>query len=189
MPSFGLVALIHILKYYYYLPSLIHPLTSIMALVSFSPISANTITCSTTTRQISHINTLHRANNAFGNFHPPIVPVIQTRQKQLLVVPISRATNSPEAAGGGGDGDGDGDGQDPRALETVLKLYSAIKNKNVRELSEIIGDECQCVCNLSPIIQPLRGKKVDLPTLIHFILNLLLITWFPSPRKEITWFF
>ncbi|KAK9935903.1 hypothetical protein M0R45_012776 [Rubus argutus] len=139
-----------------------------MALVP-SPISANTITYSSTTRQISHINTLHRANNAFGNFHPPIVPVIQTRQKQLLVVPISRATNSPEAAGGGGGGDGDGNGQDPRALETVLKLYSAIKNKNVRELSEIIGDECQCVCNLSPIIQPLRGKK----QVLDFFLSLI----------------
>lgn len=143
---------------------------SIMALVS-SPISTNTITY-TTTRQISHTNTFrHRNlkksranyNNTFGNFPPPIsgqpVPVIQTRQKQLLVVPILSARNSPEAAGG--DGDGDGEGQDPRALETVLKLFSAIKNKNVRELSEVIGDECQSVCNLSPFIQPLRGKKVD----------------------------
>lgn len=155
---------------------------SIMALVS-SPISTNTITY-TTTRQISHINTFHHRNlkksranynNAFGNFRPPIsgqpVPVIQTRQKQLLVVPILSARNSPEAAGG----DGDGEGQDPRALETVLKLYSAIKNKNVRELSEIIGDECQGVCNLSPFIQPLRGKKVDYVPCI-FILNILLIT-------------
>lgn len=138
-----------------------------MALVS-SPISTNTITYRTT-RQISHINTFHHRNlkksranynNAFGNFHPPIsgqpVPVIQTRQKQLLVVPILSARNSPEAAGGDGDGDGDGEGQDPRSLETVLKLYSAIKNKDVRELSEIIGDECQ-----SPFIQTLRGKKVD----------------------------
>lgn len=139
---------------------------SIMALVS-SPISTNTITYTTTTRQISHFHhrnlkkTRANYNNAFGNFRPPIsgqpVPVIQTRQKQLLVVPILSARNSPEAAGG----DGDGEGQDPRALETMLKLYSAIKNKNVRELSEIIGDECQSVCNLSPFIQPLRGKKVD----------------------------
>lgn len=46
------------------------------------------------------------------------------------------------------------------ALETVLKLYSAIKNQNLRELSDIIGDECRCVCNFFSFFQSFQGKKV-----------------------------
>ncbi|KAM1005264.1 hypothetical protein ACFX2C_005371 [Malus domestica] len=101
--------------------------------------------------------------NVFGNFYPPscdhrqpsihesIFP--KSKKRDFLLVPVSSARNS-----GGLPGDHQG-AEDPRALETVLKLYTAIKNKNIRELSEIIGDECQCVCNLFSVIQPLRGKK------------------------------
>ncbi|XP_021895180.1 uncharacterized protein LOC110812670 [Carica papaya] len=45
------------------------------------------------------------------------------------------------------------------ALETVLKFYIAIKNRNVCELSDIIGDECQCICNFISYLEPLQGKK------------------------------
>lgn len=55
---------------------------------------------------------------------------------------------------------GDHDQGDSGALETVLKLYTAIKNQNIHELSDIIDDECQCVCNFFSSFQPLQGKKV-----------------------------
>lgn len=49
---------------------------------------------------------------------------------------------------------------DPRAVEAVLKLYKAMKNKNFEELSDIIGEECLCVCNFISSFQPFRGKEV-----------------------------
>ena len=52
--------------------------------------------------------------------------------------------------------------EDSGALDTVLKLYSAIKNQNVRELSDIIDDECQCICNFFSSFQPLQGKEVHI---------------------------
>ncbi|KAK0597181.1 hypothetical protein LWI29_022667 [Acer saccharum] len=52
-----------------------------------------------------------------------------------------------------------GDQEAGRALETVLKFYSAIKNKNISELSDVIGDECRCVCNFFSFFQPFQGKK------------------------------
>ncbi|KAA8515596.1 hypothetical protein F0562_018793 [Nyssa sinensis] len=48
---------------------------------------------------------------------------------------------------------------DHRALETVLKLYAAIKKRNISEVSDIIGEECQCVCNFISTSQPFHGKK------------------------------
>lgn len=145
-----------------------------MALVSFHPFISQFCYCNSTniiTRITIHSGAVvHKnlnktaANNVVSaEFHPPSCsdgqPIIGTtsffssksrqRERGLLLVPLN-AKNSGLP----------GDEEDPRALETVLKLYSAIKNKNIRELSEIIGDECQCVCNFFSIFQPLRGKKV-----------------------------
>ncbi|KAL6207210.1 hypothetical protein ACLB2K_024454 [Fragaria x ananassa] len=150
---------------YYNLDSLI------MALVSFPIITNNIIYRNT--MQISHVHpayTIHeiskkiKANNASGNFHPPFSgqPLIQRRHKELLVVPLFCAKNSPEGEGGE-------DKQDPRTLEKLLKLYNAMKNKNLLELSEVVADEPECVGNLSPIIQTLRGKK----KVVDFLLNLI----------------
>ncbi|KAG8649176.1 hypothetical protein MANES_08G071000v8 [Manihot esculenta] len=49
--------------------------------------------------------------------------------------------------------------EDNQALEAVLKLYTAIKNKNIHELSNIIGDECRCVCNFFSFFQSFNGKQ------------------------------
>ncbi|XP_021679749.2 uncharacterized protein LOC110664392 isoform X2 [Hevea brasiliensis] len=49
--------------------------------------------------------------------------------------------------------------EDKLALETVLKLYTAIKNKNIHELSDIVGDECRCVCNFFSFFQSFNGKQ------------------------------
>ncbi|XP_051128480.1 uncharacterized protein LOC127249619 isoform X2 [Andrographis paniculata] len=45
------------------------------------------------------------------------------------------------------------------ATEVVLKLYEAIKNKNVNKLSDIIADECTCSSNIFSAFQIFRGKK------------------------------
>ncbi|KAJ7967787.1 Polyketide cyclase SnoaL-like domain-containing protein [Quillaja saponaria] len=49
--------------------------------------------------------------------------------------------------------------EDKQALDAVLKFYSAIKNKNISGLSDIIGDECRCECNFFSFFQAFQGKK------------------------------
>ncbi|XP_077229934.1 uncharacterized protein LOC143862752 isoform X1 [Tasmannia lanceolata] len=49
--------------------------------------------------------------------------------------------------------------EDHKALETVLKLYTAIKDRNLQEVSDLIGEECRIVCNFFPFLLPLEGKK------------------------------
>lgn len=51
--------------------------------------------------------------------------------------------------------------EDNKALEAVLKLYTALRNRNITELSEVIGEECRCVCNFISIFQLFYGKKVQ----------------------------
>ncbi|KVG91467.1 Polyketide cyclase SnoaL-like domain-containing protein, partial [Cynara cardunculus var. scolymus] len=46
-----------------------------------------------------------------------------------------------------------------KAMETVLKLYEAIKSKDVNEMSEIIGHDCLCICNFVSTFRTFRGKK------------------------------
>lgn len=56
--------------------------------------------------------------------------------------------------------DDSGPREDYGARETVLKLYEAIKNKNVNQLSDIIAEECSCISNFVSAFQPYLGKKV-----------------------------
>ncbi|KAL8091167.1 hypothetical protein AgCh_040321 [Apium graveolens] len=53
---------------------------------------------------------------------------------------------------------GSGGEEDGRALETVLKLYTAIKDRDLDVLSDVIGEECRCVCNFVSAFQPWEGK-------------------------------
>ncbi|KAG6743540.1 hypothetical protein POTOM_052239 [Populus tomentosa] len=66
--------------------------------------------------------------------HQPLIETsFSSRHRDLLpLVPSNAKTSS-----------GSGEEDNP-AVETVLKLYTSIKNKNIRELSDIIGDECRC---------------------------------------------
>ncbi|KAL6332768.1 hypothetical protein AAG906_015030 [Vitis piasezkii] len=59
--------------------------------------------------------------------------------------------------------------EDNRALEAVQKLYTAIKNKNVKEVSDVIGDECRCFCNFISASQPFHGKKQALEFFDHLM--------------------
>lgn len=119
-------------------------------------------------KPIQHKPSLHKFHGGkaccYSNFHsqyskPPLVPASYTSPQRGHLVPLD-AKNK-----GSGSGEEDSIG----ALETVLKLYSAIKNQNVRELSEIIDDECQCICNFFSYFQPLQGKKVHCN--LHIIIS------------------
>ncbi|MED6121725.1 hypothetical protein PIB30_032862 [Stylosanthes scabra] len=47
---------------------------------------------------------------------------------------------------------------DNEAMDAVMKLYSAFKNKDTQELSDILADECRCVCNFLSFFRSLHGK-------------------------------
>ncbi|KAJ6869954.1 hypothetical protein NC652_035893 [Populus alba x Populus x berolinensis] len=102
----------------------------------------------------NHKNIRTRICACAAKCHPQFLhqPLIETsfssRHRGLLpLVPSNAKTSS-------GSGE-----EDNRAVETVLKLYTSIKNKNIRELSDIIGDECRCVCNFFSFFQPFQGKQ------------------------------
>ncbi|KAE7995278.1 hypothetical protein FH972_000096 [Carpinus fangiana] len=99
-----------------------------------------------------------------GNFHSPISykPLIHisfsSRRRRLgALVPFDAKSSSESGKG------------DHRALEAVLKLHSAIKSKNIHELSDIIGDECRCICNFFSFFQPFQGKMQVLDFFTHLI--------------------
>ncbi|OMO64704.1 hypothetical protein COLO4_31889 [Corchorus olitorius] len=79
------------------------------------------------------------------NIHHP------SGQRGVYVVPLNSKINNSSGS--------EDDEADSGALETVLKLYSAIKNQNIREVSDIIDDECKCICNFFSCFHPLQGKK------------------------------
>ncbi|KAI3990447.1 hypothetical protein MKX01_021382 [Papaver californicum] len=51
--------------------------------------------------------------------------------------------------------------EDNRALETVLKLYTAIKQRNVRELSDVIGDNVDQVLEFFKFLLEYLGKNIE----------------------------
>lgn len=82
------------------------------------------------------------------SYQPLVCSSFSSRNRRLAELVPFDAKNS-------GSGE-----EDHRALETVLKLYDAIKNKNILELSDVIGDECRCICNFFSFFQPFQGKMV-----------------------------
>ncbi|XWS15488.1 hypothetical protein CRYUN_Cryun34aG0004800 [Craigia yunnanensis] len=119
-------------------------------------------------KRIQHKPSLHKNLGGMicvsSNFHSPhlkqslIPPSFPSRQRGLSLVPLDAKIKS--------SGSGE---EDSGPLETVLKLYSAIKNQNILELSDIIDDECQCICNFFSSFQPLRGKKQVLDFFTYLI--------------------
>lgn len=81
-----------------------------------------------------------------------IKPASSSTHRGSTLVPFDAKTTDAES--------GSTDHEDHRALHAVLRLYSAIKSQNIRELSDIIGEECRCVCNFISFFQPFQGKKV-----------------------------
>ncbi|GMI77489.1 hypothetical protein HRI_001418200 [Hibiscus trionum] len=130
-----------------------------MSSVSFSAPLALYQHTTISSKPIQHRPSLHKIHGGihciYSNFHssyskqslvPVAYPSRQQRGLSTLVPPDAKGSSSGEEDSLG-------------ALETVLKLYSAIKNQNVRELSDIIDDECQCICNFFSYFRPLQGKK------------------------------
>ncbi|KAL7243007.1 hypothetical protein ACSBR1_015422 [Camellia fascicularis] len=71
-------------------------------------------------------------------------------------IPTRYKGSSMVALGAKNSGSGE---EDNRALETVLKLYTAIGTRNISELSDVIAEECRCVSNFISIFQTFHGKK------------------------------
>ncbi|THG20927.1 hypothetical protein TEA_024631 [Camellia sinensis var. sinensis] len=75
---------------------------------------------------------------------------------EKVSIPTRYKGSSMVALGAKNSGSGE---EDNRALETVLKLYTAIGNRNISELSDVIAEECRCVSNFISIFQSFHGKK------------------------------
>ncbi|KAK8524293.1 hypothetical protein V6N13_015321 [Hibiscus sabdariffa] len=126
-------------------------------------------------KPIRHKPALHKIHGGItcirSNFHSPHskqspVPVTYPSLQRGL------STLVPPDAMNKGSNSGSGEEDSLGALETVLKLYSAIKNKDVYGLSDIIDDECQCICNFFSYFQPLQGKKQVIEFFTSLINNL-----------------
>ncbi|KAK8664919.1 hypothetical protein V6N13_084688 [Hibiscus sabdariffa] len=126
-------------------------------------------------KPIRHKPALHKIHGGVtcirSNFHLPHskqspVPVTYPSLQRGL------STLVPPDAMNKGSNSGSGEEDSVGALETVLKLYSAIKNKDVCGLSDIIDDECQCICNFFSYFQPLQGKKQVIEFFTSLINNL-----------------
>ncbi|XP_047323112.1 uncharacterized protein LOC124926842 [Impatiens glandulifera] len=57
------------------------------------------------------------------------------------------------------DHSGSGEEESHKALETVLKLYTAIRKRNIIDISDIIAKECRCISNLISSPQKFNGKQ------------------------------
>ncbi|KAK3218866.1 hypothetical protein Dsin_012836 [Dipteronia sinensis] len=140
-------------------------------MISSISLPASTINCN---KLIS--NSLHMITSQYSNFndfpvhkknpHKTCYGFCYSPSPQFsLIVQPPIQNSSPSRHRGcslvafDGKSSSSGDQEAHRALETVLKFYSAIKNKNIRELSDVIGDECRCVCNFFSFFQPFQGKK------------------------------
>ncbi|OVA09244.1 hypothetical protein BVC80_1785g25 [Macleaya cordata] len=97
-----------------------------------------------------HKKLLHKTHASF-DFQSPL-PDKALVQRNFL----SRKGESLVVTFGTKNGSGN---EDNRALETVLKLYTAMKERNVLELSDVIADECRCVSNFFSYFHPFHGKK------------------------------
>ncbi|KAL6546816.1 hypothetical protein OROMI_022537 [Orobanche minor] len=97
---------------------------------------------------------------------PPVcaakaAPHIFPPEKRLIYSPnlSYKASYRRHSAVAGDSRGGTPEQEENKAVETVLKLYEAIKNRNNREISNIIAEECWCVSNLVSATRPFLGKK------------------------------
>ncbi|KAI3765336.1 hypothetical protein L2E82_15366 [Cichorium intybus] len=111
------------------------------------PLHKISITPLTLYNTILHTNSIY--HDQLSSFKPAKLSIFGFKRyrpwKATRLVPLL-------ASKGSNDGDN-------KAMETVLRLYEAIKNRNLNEMSEIIGHDCLCVCSFVSIFQTFRGKK------------------------------
>ncbi|MED6118598.1 hypothetical protein PIB30_004203 [Stylosanthes scabra] len=56
------------------------------------------------------------------------------------------------------EGNNNNNNNNNEAMDAVMKLYSAFKNKDTQELSDTLADECRCVCNFLSFFRSFHGK-------------------------------
>lgn len=102
-----------------------------------------------------HTN-IHKHGNSLSPYSSQISihkNLYSRKQRGLSLIAFDAKNSEPM-------GEHDDDDEDDEALDAVMKLYSAFKNKNMQELSEILADECRCVCNFFSFFQAFQGKSV-----------------------------
>lgn len=52
------------------------------------------------------------------------------------------------------------DTDDPQAINTIVELYSAMRNRNLQAFSDLIADDCNCTCYFTPLCNVHKGKEV-----------------------------
>ncbi|KAK2652847.1 hypothetical protein Ddye_012703, partial [Dipteronia dyeriana] len=139
-------------------------------MISSISLPASTINCNKLTSNSLHVTSQSSNFNEFPvhkkNPHKTCYGFCYSPSPQIshIIQPLIQ-TSSPSRHRGcslvvfDGESSSTGDQEALQGLETVLKFYSAIKYKNIRELSDVIADECQCVCNFFSFFQPFQGKK------------------------------
>ncbi|KAJ8642539.1 hypothetical protein MRB53_004287 [Persea americana] len=51
------------------------------------------------------------------------------------------------------------DTDDPQAINTIVELYSAMRNRNLQAFSDLIADDCNCTCYFTPLCNVHKGKE------------------------------
>lgn len=137
--------------------SITGPLKCNNRIMSFSALPFS-VTYNNCCKNISLPRKLHRNVNIHDNsfssfsFQTSIHENLYFRKQRGLSLIAFDAKKNSEPVGEDND----------QALDAVMKLYSAFKNKNIQELSEILADECRCVCNFLSFFQAFQGKTVYL---------------------------
>lgn len=93
---------------------------------------------------------------------PKSVPRNVHNKKRLYCVRVvSHAFDGNKNSENGGTIGENNNNNNNQALDAVLKLYSALSSNNTQQLSDILSDECRCVCNFLSFFQAFQGKKVS----------------------------
>lgn len=108
-------------------------------------------------RRSSHLLNAMKPTSSFHSFHhafPSRSPI------PTHFIPICKGRSRRNCINGDSQPPGEGEADGDRVLRAVLKLYDAIKDKDIGGLSEVFGDECRFRCNFVPLHQSFKGKKV-----------------------------
>ncbi|KAL6494196.1 hypothetical protein OROGR_030996 [Orobanche gracilis] len=112
--------------------------------ISFSPLPFSNITynnsCNVSLPRNEFLSSLSYQSSVHRNLS-------SDRQRGLSLITFDGNKNSEPV-----------EEENDQALDAVMKLYSAFKNKNINELSEILADECRCVCGFLSFFQTFQGK-------------------------------
>ncbi|XP_075505547.1 uncharacterized protein LOC142542673 [Primulina tabacum] len=109
----------------------------------------------------NHLNiTLYKSRiGIHSNYGPELKSKLEKNSSSLLGSKRSISIGGSCAVVVCNAKDSSGSPEEHKALETVLKLYDALKNKNDCMISDVISEECFCVSNFVSAFQSFHGKK------------------------------